>query len=61
MSTVQSCPKQVANMIGQLSGIIMTALSLVKFPYTSFKPSLETDIKFKHKLEVCRALFRVIF
>jgi len=48
-------------MIGQLSGIIITVPFLIKFTYTSFRPSLETDIKFKHKLDVCRALFRVTF
>jgi len=36
-------------------------LSLVKLNHTLFRSSLETDIKFKYKLGICRVSFKIIF
>jgi len=52
--TAYSCLKQTANMIGWFSDVVTIVSSLANFIFASFDASFETDIRFEHKLGVCR-------
>jgi len=58
---VYSCLKQIANIIGWFSNIVIMVPSLANFTCALFDTSFETDIRFEHKLRIYRTLLKMIF
>ena len=57
--TAYSWLNHIANKIRWLSSVTTITLSFMKLIYVSFWFSLETDIRFEYKLNVCKILLKV--